>query len=205
MNGQERVPLRASKARTGGVPRGLLPGGTSLRLRITAVLALVCAFVPAAAAQAGPVATSDAEYSASAASSLTRSGGCQHGGALLARPPRATCAATQFISSRSSIDALTYMNQKPEWQRYLEVWPLDTGEFDGNNLGRKEFTPNAEYKSAGLPTTTLDRNEVRSCSWCASPTSRCPTRARSAMRCRSRSTASSAPASRAARARWRTS
>jgi hypothetical protein len=35
-----------------------------LRLRITAVLALVCALVPAATAQAGPVATNDSEYSA---------------------------------------------------------------------------------------------------------------------------------------------
>ena len=52
------------------------------------------------------------------------------------------------------------MNSMPEWQRYLEVWPLDTGEFQGNNLGRLEFEPNKEFVSAGLPTTTLDRKKA---------------------------------------------
>ena len=64
------------------------------------------------------------------------------------------------------------MNQKPEWKRYLEVWPLDgqlgdgsgsglgSDAFPGNNLGKLEFSPKKEYQSAGLPTTTLERKHA---------------------------------------------
>src|SRR5687768_15658097 len=63
------------------------------------------------------------------------------------------------------------MNQRPEWQRHMEVWPLDgklgagpgsglgTDAFAGNNLGKREFTPKKEYESAGIPTTTLARQK----------------------------------------------
>ena len=130
-----------------------------MRLRTVAVLALVCAFLPAATAQAGPVATSDAEYSA-----YGRVFPDPQGGACSApcSPYRqGNVAATQFIGFEEFESAITYMNSKPEWQRYLEVWPLDTGEFEGNNLGRKEFNPNPDFVSAGLPTTTLDRNRSK--------------------------------------------
>ena len=140
----------------GGAARGL-NRRTSLRLRIAVVLALACALVPAANAQAGPVATSDAEYSAYGRVFPDPQGG----------PCSAPCSpyrqgnvpATQFIGFEEFESAITYMNSNPEWQRYLEVWPLDTGEFPGNNLGRKEFTPNEEFVSAGLPTTTLERQK----------------------------------------------
>ena len=33
--------------------------------------------------------------------------------------------ATQFIQIEEFIDALTYMNQRPEWRNYMEVLVLD--------------------------------------------------------------------------------
>jgi hypothetical protein len=78
--------------------------------------------------------------------------------------------ATQFIQIGEFVDALTYMNTKPEWQRYLEVLPLDgkigdgagndeKAAFPGNNLGNFEFTPSSAYVSAGLPTPQLERTK----------------------------------------------
>ena len=130
-----------------------------MRLRVTAVLALVCAFVPAAAAQAGPVATSDAEYSA-----YGRVFPDPQGGACSApcSPYRqGNVAATQFIGYEEFESAITFMNQKPEWQRYLEVWPLDTRRVRrATTSAARSSHPNAEFLSAGLPTTTLDREQV---------------------------------------------
>ena len=129
-----------------------------MRLRIAAIAALVCAVVPAAA-QAGPVATSDSEYSAYGRVFPDPQGGpCTEP----CSPHRqGNIGATQFIGFEEFESAITFMNSKPEWQRYLEVWPLDTGEFEGNNLGRREFTPNKDFVSAGLPTSTLDRNKSK--------------------------------------------
>lgn len=105
------------------------------------------------------MATSDAEYSA-----FGRVFPDPQGGACTApcSPLRqGNVPATQFIGFEEFESAITYMNSKPEWQRYLEVWPLDTGEFEGNNLGRKEFAPKEEFVSAGLPTSTLERKQAK--------------------------------------------
>ncbi|HYH59610.1 MAG TPA: M14 family zinc carboxypeptidase [Thermoleophilaceae bacterium] len=129
-----------------------------MKLRIVGVLAFVCAFVPATA-QAGPVATTDAQYTAYGRVFPDPQGGaCSSPCSPLAQ---GNVAATQFIGYQEFVDAVTYMNSKEDWQRFLEVWPLDTGEFPGNDLGRREFKPNEEFVSAGLPTTTLDRQKAK--------------------------------------------
>jgi Zinc carboxypeptidase len=129
-----------------------------LKLRIAVLATAACTLLPAAA-EAGPVATSDAEYSGYGRVFPDPQGG----------PCSAPCSphrqgnvpATQFIGFEEFESAITFMNSKPEWQRYLEVWPLDTGKFDGNNLGRVEFKPSEEFVSAGLPTSTLDRKKAK--------------------------------------------
>ena len=70
-------------------------------------------------------------------------------------------AATQFIGFDEFESGIRYMNQESQWRRYLEVWPLDSGKFPGNNLGKVEFKPNGRFLSAGLPTTTLSREREK--------------------------------------------
>ena len=135
-----------------------------------AAVAAVLSFCPAALAS--PVATSDTQYQALGRVFPDPLAGCQH----LATSPcspnaQGNVPAAQFIQYVEFLDALKYMNQKPEWRRHMEVWALDgklgdgsgTGlgadAFPGNNLGKLEFTPKAEYQSAGIPTTTLDRKK----------------------------------------------
>ena len=149
-------------------------GGMVTR-RLTAAAIFGCAFVAfwsPGSAVASPVATSDAQYLALGRVFPDPLAGCQ----LLAMPPcspnaQGNVPAAQFIQYTEFVDALKYMNQRPEWRRFLEVWPLDgklgdgsgTGlgadAFPGNNLARLEFSPKAEYRSAGIPTTTLDRKQ----------------------------------------------
>jgi Zinc carboxypeptidase len=139
-------------------------------LRVVA-LACVLAAIPAAAASATPVATSDSQYMQLGRVFPDPLAGCQQTGQSPCSPnAQGNVPATQFIQYTELVDALKYMNSKPEWQRYLEVWPLDGKEgdgsgtdektaFAGNNLGHFEFTPKPEYQSAGLPTTDINRKK----------------------------------------------
>jgi hypothetical protein len=129
-------------------------------------LSLAAAILPATAA-AAPVATSDESYSVLGRVFPDPLAGCQDFGMSPCSPnAQGNFPATQFIQYQEFVNALGYMNQKPEWGRFMEVWPLSTGEFDGNNLdldgdgnADQEFDPKPEYRSAGLPTTTLERQK----------------------------------------------
>jgi hypothetical protein len=123
-------------------------------------LAVLGAMLWPAAASATPVADSDAEYQALGRVFPDPLAGCQNIGASPCSPnAQGNVPATQFIQFGEFVDALSYMNQQAEWKRYMEVWPLATGEFPGNDLRRLEFQPRAEYVSAGLPTSTLERQK----------------------------------------------
>src|SRR6185436_17427141 len=119
------------------------------------------AFCPAAVAT--PVATSDAQYQALGRVFPDPLANCQLIGTKPCSPnAQGNVPAGQFIQYGEFIDALKYMNQRPEWNRRMEVWTLDgkagdgsgtglgTDAFPGNNLGKLEFKPKSEYQSAGL-------------------------------------------------------
>ena len=137
-------------------------------------LALLATALLATPALATPVATSDAEYGVFGRIFPDPMGGCGPAGIQPCSPnAQGNVPATQFIGVDEFVDAVAFMNSKPEWQRYLEVLPLDgrMGEndgdaapaatpadaFPGNSLPSFEFTPRAEYKSVGLPTTSQER------------------------------------------------
>ncbi|HEX2087944.1 MAG TPA: M14 family zinc carboxypeptidase, partial [Solirubrobacteraceae bacterium] len=139
-------------------------------------LALVATALPATPAFATPVATNDGAYAVLGRVFPDPLGGCQNAGTEPCSPnAQGNVPATQFIGVDEFVDAIEYMNSKPEWQRYLEVLPLDgrMGEndgdappaatpaeaFPGNNLPSFGFTPRTEYKSVGLPTTTRERQK----------------------------------------------
>ena len=135
----------------------------------------------AAPAFATPVATSDASYSALGRVFPDPLAGCQNLGTEPCSPnAQGNVPAAQFIQIGEFIDALKYMNSKPDWARYMEVLPLD-GKVGANGAGEEvpdadlgvgstpgdamfpgntrplEFNPRPEYRSAGLPTSTLGR------------------------------------------------
>src|SRR3954454_8705135 len=145
-----------------------------LRSRLlAALLTLLCAACFAAPALATPVATDDGSYAVLGRVFPDPMGGCSSSSTPCSPNAQGNLPATQFIGIDEFIDALKYMNQKPEWQRYMEVWPLDgkiddsagSGEagtdeqaaFPGNNLGSFEFTPKPGFTSVGLPTPDLSR------------------------------------------------
>ncbi len=124
-------------------------------------------------ALATPVATNDSEYTALGRVFPDPLAGCQEADSEPCSPnAQGNTPATQFIQWQEFLDGMQYMNQRPEWQNHMEVWPLDgkLGEgagtglgadaFPGNNLGRLEFEPKEEYQSAGLPSSTLERQKV---------------------------------------------
>ncbi|MBI5107019.1 MAG: hypothetical protein HZB46_18895 [Solirubrobacterales bacterium] len=137
--------------------------------RLAAVVLLAAALLAPAAAHATPVATSDAEYQALGRVFPDPLGGCRQAGIQPCSPTaQGNVPATQFIGYQEFISGMTYLNSKPEWQRYLEVWPLDgkagdnegdevpadpKAAFPGNGFSKFEFTPKAAYRSAGLPQT----------------------------------------------------
>ena len=153
---------------TASGPRGL----PCPRRRITALAAIatgICA-LGAAPAQATPVATDSASYSALGAVFPDPLAGCPAALPTGCDPnARGNVPATQFIQIGEFTDALTFMNSNPDWQRYLEVQVLDgqlgangAGEgppddalgigdpgdevFPGNNLPL-EFDPKPEYSA----------------------------------------------------------
>lgn len=127
----------------------------------------------AAPALAAPVATSDPQYQAYGAVFPDPLTECQ---AICDPRARGNIGAKSFIGYSEFLNGIRFMNQVEDWQRYMEVWPLD-GKLDGtdggagtlrgndvpgNNLpaSQIEFTPRAEYVSAGLPTTQLERQKA---------------------------------------------
>ena len=133
-----------------------------------ALVALSAAF--AQTAVASPVANTDEEYSTLGRVFPDPLAGCQNAGSSPCSPnAQGNVPAGQFIQFEEFREALRYMNDKPDWKRYMEVWALDgkdgdgsgTGlggdAFPGNNLGKLEFTPNPRYQSAGLATSTGER------------------------------------------------
>ena len=149
------------QGRIGGFARGAI------------AVAWLCALVLAAPAGATPVADTDAEYSSLGRVFPDPLAGCQNGGEGSPCSPFAqgNVPATQFIGYQEFVSGMRFLNSKPQWRRYLEVWPLDgkMGEgsgskvgnemFPGNNLGRIEFTPRSAYQSAGLATSTQSRSK----------------------------------------------
>src|SRR3954454_19062281 len=140
-----------------------------MRSILAAVVAAV--FLLPATALASPVATNDAQYNQYGAVFPDPLGGCQASGIKPCSPSaRGNQPASQFIQYQEMIDGLKFLNSKPQWRRYLEVWPLDgkvgdgsgTNEraaFPGNDLGHFEFTPNTGYHSVGIPTSGVGRKK----------------------------------------------
>jgi Zinc carboxypeptidase len=134
-----------------------------------AALAAVCMFVLAAPAAASPVATDDGSYSVLGRVFPDPMAGCQNSGGTCSPNANGNVPAQQFIGIDEFVSAIEYMNSKPAWQRYMEIEALDgklgdgagsgkAPDVPGNNLN-PEFTPNKDFVSAGLPTTTLDRQK----------------------------------------------
>ena len=146
-----------------------------LRRLSGALAALGTLLVLAGPAVAGPVATSDPLYTALGRVFPDPLAGCQVAGTAPCDPAaEGNVPARTFVGIDEFHDALAYMNSKPEWQRYMEVDVLDGRDgagsatrqeveadpsimFPGDDQHRLEFTPRPDAVSAGLPTTTLDR------------------------------------------------
>jgi hypothetical protein len=140
------------------------------------LLAVLAGLLLAAPAAAGPVATSDAEYAVEGRVFTDPLGGCAVIGTSPCDPAaEGNLPAVSFIGVNEFRDGLAYLNSKPEWQRYMEVLILDGKDGDGAATKAQvtadpnvmfpgdqlppEFTPNPKNVSAGLPTTTLDRQK----------------------------------------------
>jgi len=126
-----------------------------------------------APALAGPVATSDPQYQAYGAVFPDPLADCK---AICDPRARGNIGAKTFIGYTEFLNGLRFMNQVEDWQRYMELWPLD-GKLDGgagsaagslrgddvpgNNLPASavEFTPSRDFVSAGLPTTGIGRQK----------------------------------------------
>ncbi|HEX8119996.1 MAG TPA: M14 family zinc carboxypeptidase [Solirubrobacteraceae bacterium] len=153
---------------------GKLPG--TMRRFAMLALALAATALTTATASAFPVATDDNSYGVLGRIFPDPMGGCQNAGTSPCSPnAQGNVPSTQFIGVDEFVDGLHFMNSKPEWQRYLEVCPLDgraganDGDepplpnqqaFEGNNLSSCDFSPKTEYKSVGLPRT--DRSRLKS-------------------------------------------
>jgi len=122
------------------------------------LLLFVVLLAAPSAAQAAPVASDDATYSAFGRVFPDPQGGACANAGIGPCSPRAQgmVPATTFLGFGEFEAALGYMNSKSEWQRYLEVLPLSSGKFEGNSRPL-EFTPDPAYVSAGTPTSTLGR------------------------------------------------
>src|SRR3954447_9011845 len=148
------------------------------RLTTFAVTLVAALLMTGGAATAGPVATSEQQYQGLGRVFPDPMGGCQNLGNSPCDPnAQGNLPATSFVGYGEFVNAILFMNQKKEWQRYMEVWPLD-GKLDpggaqgraqtagdarkdvpGNNLAPEslEFEPKASYRSAGVPQTDLTR------------------------------------------------
>jgi hypothetical protein len=132
-------------------------------------LAAVFTFVLTAEAAATPVATNEGSYQALGRVFPDPMAGCQNSAGTCSPYAQGNVPATQFIGIDEFVDAIKFMNSKPQWQRYMEILAVDgklgdgagngkNPDIPGNNLD-PEYTPNPEGVSAGLPTTDLDRKK----------------------------------------------
>jgi Zinc carboxypeptidase len=137
--------------------------------------ALIALLAMAAPASAGPVATNDGAYTALGRVFPDPLANCQRssGSGPCSPGAQGNVPAVQFIGIEEFLDGLRYMNREHDrgWNRYMEVWPLDGKDgdasgsglgddaFPGNDLGRLEYSPKAEYRSAGLPQTDTTRKK----------------------------------------------
>src|SRR4051795_3019138 len=139
-------------------------------MRFLAALAATAAlFVFAAPALATPVATDDGSYQALGRVFPDPLAGCANSGGVCSPTANGNIPANQFIGIDEFVDAIKYMNSKSDWQRYMEIVPLDGKLGDGSGNGKNpdvpgnnldpEFTPDPSYVSAGIPTSTLDRKK----------------------------------------------
>jgi hypothetical protein len=144
-----------------------------MRSRLVAVLtAVLVSAVVVPVAAAAPVATNQGQYDSYGRVFPDPLAGCQNIGPPCSPNAQGNVQAFQFIGIDEFVDGIRFMNSKPEWQRYLEVWPLDgkmddgatpqagtdpKGAFPGNTLSAFEFTPRPEYRSVGIPTTGTGR------------------------------------------------
>src|SRR3954470_10892184 len=140
-------------------------------MRLFAALAAAAALFlcAAGAAMATPVATDDGSYQALGRVFPDPLAGCSNSGGACSPTANGNIPAAQFIGVDEFVDAIKYMNSKPEWQRYMEIVALDGKLGDGAGNGKDpdvpgnnldpEFTPDPSYQSAGLPTTDLDRKK----------------------------------------------
>ena len=176
-----------------------------MRCRLLVLVSLLLLALPAVAA-AGPVANSDALYSAFGRVFPDPQGGvCATAGIGPCSPhAQGRVPALTFLGFGEFEQGLRYLNSRSVWQRYLEVLPLSSGRFPGN--GRSpEFTPDAELRLGGDADDDARPRQARALHRARHRRERPRQRTSSATCCRCRSTASSAPASRAACARSRTS
>jgi hypothetical protein len=136
---------------------------------LAAVAAMAALCVLAGPALATPVATDDGSYTALGRVFPDPLAGCSNSGGACSPYANGNVPATQFIGVDEFVDAIKYMNQRPAWRRYMEVLTLDgklgdgagngkSPDIPGNNLS-PEFTPKAEFVSAGLPATGVDRRK----------------------------------------------
>ncbi len=151
-----------------------------MKFRVVGILCVVVgamAFTSSAAAT--PVASNDASYSGLGRVFPDPLAGCSAGAPGCDPNAQGRVPATQFIQFQEFVNALTYMNANPIWSKYMEVQVLDgklgangagqavpdgdlgvgspgASVFPGNNLPL-EYDPRPGYKSAGLATTTLER------------------------------------------------
>jgi hypothetical protein len=133
-------------------------------MRLMAVVAAAAALlIFAVPALATPVAKDDPSYSALGRVFPDPLAGCSSSGGACSPYANGNVPATQFIGVDEFVDAIKYMNQNPAWRRYMEVLALDGKLGDGAGNGRNpdvpgnnlspEFSPKAEFVSAGLPTS----------------------------------------------------
>src|SRR3954453_371136 len=136
-------------------------------LALVAAAAVLC--VLAVPATASPVATDDGSYTVLGRVFPDPMAGCSNSGGVCSPTANGNVPAQQFIGIDEFVNAITYMNSKPAWQRYMEIEALDgklgdgagsgkAPDVPGNNLN-PEFTPNKDFVSAGLPTTGVDRQK----------------------------------------------
>ena len=142
-----------------------------IRRLALAATCLALAAVLAPSAGASPVATDDGQYQGLGRVFPDPMAGCQRAGRSPCSPnAQGNVPADQFIQYDEFLKALEYMNQRRDWKRYMEVWPLDgklgdgsgngaDPDVKGNDLGRLEFSPSEAYQSAGLPTTDTSRKK----------------------------------------------
>jgi hypothetical protein len=148
--------------------RGTARIGVTVRAALTAVS--LCALALAAPAGASPVADTQEEYTALGRVFPDPLAGCQNAGSSPCSPfAQGNVPATQFVGYEEFIAGLRFLNSKPEWRRYLEVWPLDgkigdgsgtkpgNDMFPGNTLDSIEFKPRSDFESAGIATSGTGR------------------------------------------------